>query len=113
MMFTKKDFGNDFTWGVSTAAYQVEGAYNADGKGLSIWDTFSQQKKKIMGNHNGNIACDFYNRYAEDILLLQQLQITNYRFSISWSRILPNGIGPVNYKGIDFYNRLIDYCLEL
>ena len=67
MKFSGKDFGEDFKWGVSTAAYQIEGAYNADGKGLSIWDTFSQKRKNIANNHNGNIACDFYNRYADDI----------------------------------------------
>lgn len=113
MLFTKEDFGADFKWGVSTAAYQIEGAHIADGKGLSIWDTFAQKKKKIIDNHNGNIACDFYNRYAEDIALMYELHIPNYRFSISWSRILPQGIGPINHKGIDFYNRIIDFCLEL
>ena len=113
MQFTKEDFGNDFKWGVSTAAYQIEGAHDADGKGLSIWDTFSQRRKKIAGNHNGNIACDFYNRYSDDITLLYNLNIPNYRFSISWSRILPQGTGAVNHIGIDFYNRIIDFCLEL
>jgi beta-glucosidase len=113
MLFTKEDFGADFHWGVSTAAYQIEGAHTADGKGLSIWDTFSQKKKKIIDNHNGNIACDYYNRYAEDIALLYKLNIPNYRFSISWSRILPQGTGPINHKGVDFYNRIIDFCLEL
>ncbi len=113
MLFTKDDFGDDFKWGVSTAAYQIEGAHNIDGKGLSIWDTFSQKKKKIFNNHNGNTACDFYTHYADDIALLYKLNIPNYRFSISWSRILPHGIGAVNIKGIDFYNKVIDFCLEL
>ena len=113
MLFTKEEFGADFNWGVSTAAYQIEGAHITDGKGLSIWDTFSQKKKKIIDNHNGNIACDYYNRYAEDIALLYKLNIPNYRFSISWSRILPQGTGPINHKGVDFYNRIIDFCLEL
>jgi beta-glucosidase len=113
MEFSKDDFGDDFKWGVSTAAYQVEGAYNAHGKGLSIWDSFSQKRKKIAGNHNGNIACDFYNRYSTDILLLYQLNIPHYRFSISWSRILPQGTGAINSRGIDFYNKVIDLCLEL
>jgi len=113
MQFIKEEFGADFNWGISTAAYQIEGAHTADGKGLSIWDTFSQKGKKIANNHNGNIACDYYNRYAEDIALLYKLNIPNYRFSISWSRILPQGIGPINHKGIDFYNRIIDFCLEL
>ena len=113
MLFTKNDFGDDFKWGVSTAAYQIEGAHNIDGKGSSIWDTFSQKKKKIFNDHNGNIACDFYAHYADDITLLYKLNIPNYRFSISWSRILPHGIGAVNIKGIDFYNKVIDFCLEL
>jgi len=113
MLYTKDDFGDDFKWGVSTAAYQIEGAHNADGKGISIWDTFSQKKKKIIDDHNGNVACNFYSHYAEDIALIYKLNIANYRFSISWSRILPNGTGQVNYKGIDFYNRVIDFCLEL
>ncbi|MEI8059896.1 MAG: family 1 glycosylhydrolase, partial [Ferruginibacter sp.] len=113
MQFIKEEFGADFNWGISTAAYQIEGAHTADGKGLSIWDTFSQKGKKIANNHNGNIACDYYNRYAEYIALLYKLNIPNYRFSISWSRILPQGIGPINHKGIDFYNRIIDFCLEL
>ena len=113
MRFTKDDFGDDFKWGVSTAAYQVEGGHNADGKGSSIWDTFSKKRKKIASGHHGNIACDFYNRYTDDITLLYKLNIPNYRFSISWSRILPHGTGAVNHKGIDFYNKVIDFCLEL
>jgi beta-glucosidase len=113
MLFTKNDFGEDFKWGVSTAAYQIEGGHNAEGKGPSIWDTFTQKKNKIFNNDNGNIACDFYNHYADDIALINKLNIPNYRFSISWSRVLPQGMGAVNYKGIDFYNRVIDSCLEL
>jgi beta-glucosidase len=104
-------FGDDFNWGVSTAAYQIEGAHNAEGKGASIWDNFSQKKKKIQGGHHGNIACDFYNLYPGDIRLLNQLNIPNYRFSISWSRIFPLGIGHINQPGVDYYNRLIDECL--
>lgn len=113
MLFTKNDFGEDFKWGVSTAAYQIEGSHNIDGKGPSIWDTFTRRKKKIFNNENGNTACDYYKHYAEDIALMYKLNIPNHRFSISWSRILPNGIGAVNHKGIDFYNRVIDFCLEL
>jgi len=113
MLFTKNEFGDDFKWGVSTAAYQVEGAHNIDGKGPSIWDCFTQKKKKIFNNDNGNIACDSYHRYAEDISLIYKLNISNYRFSVSWSRVLPQGVGIVNHKGIDFYNRVIDFCLEL
>lgn len=103
----------DFKWGVSTAAYQVEGAWNVDGKGRSIWDVFANTKGKIHNNSNGNIACDFYHRYAHDITIMSQLGIPNFRLSLSWSRIMPDGYGPVNNYGIDFYNRVIDLCLEL
>ena len=113
MLFTKADFGPDFHWGVSTAAYQIEGAHTTDGKGPSIWDTFSKKRGKIANNHHGNISCDFFNRYADDISLISQLNIPNYRFSIAWSRIFPLGAGSFNQKGIDFYNRLINRCLEL
>ncbi|MFN8250621.1 MAG: GH1 family beta-glucosidase [Ferruginibacter sp.] len=113
MLFAKDNFGADFKWGVSTAAYQIEGAHAADGKGLSIWDVFVKQRRKIAHGEHGDIACDFYNRYADDIALMYKMGIPNYRFSIAWSRILPQGIGPLNYKGIDFYNRVIDFCLEL
>ena len=113
MLFTKNDFGDNFKWGVSTAAYQIEGAHNEDGKGSSIWDDFVQQKKKIFNGHQGNTACNFYHHYADDIALMYKMNIPNYRFSISWSRIFPHGTGVINYKGIDFYNRVIDFCLEL
>ncbi len=113
MEITTSDFGEDFTWGVSTAAFQIEGAHDADGKGASIWDVFTEQKKKIYQNHHAKIACDFYNRYIQDLILMQSLCIPNYRFSLSWSRIFANGVGKINYKGIEFYNRIIDFCLEL
>lgn len=113
MHITRENFGDDFIWGVSTAAYQIEGAHQDHGKGLSVWDIFVQQKNKIRKNHTGDIACDFYNRYVDDLQLMHSLNIRNYRFSISWSRILPNGIGEVNQAGIDFYNRLIDLSLAL
>jgi beta-glucosidase len=103
-------FGTAFHWGVSTAAYQIEGAHDADGKGTSIWDKFVRIPKKIHGNQHGQITCDFYNRFEEDIFLLKELHIPNYRFSISWSRVLPMGTGEVNQKGIDYYNRIIDLC---
>jgi beta-glucosidase len=112
MQINRESFGDGFNWGVSTAAYQIEGAYDADGKGASIWDHFSGQKKKILDGHHGNTACDFYNRYAEDISLMSRLGIPNYRFSIAWSRIFPNGTGQVNQAGVDFYNQLIDHCLR-
>lgn len=105
-------FGSDFDWGVATAAYQIEGAYNEDGKGLSIWDTFSNKKGKIKNNDNGNTAVNHYHRFEEDLDLLKKMGFKNYRFSISWSRIFPEGIGQVNQKGVDFYHRLIDACVE-
>jgi beta-glucosidase len=108
----KSDFGEHFFWGVSTAAYQIEGAYNKDGKGISIWDDFSHKKGKIRNNHHADIACDYYHKFTNDIRLIKDLIIKNYRFSIAWSRILPNGYGHINQNGIDFYNKIIDACLE-
>jgi len=109
----KKDFGKDFMWGVSTAAYQIEGAPNVDGKGKSIWDEFVKKKGRILNNDNGDESCDFYNHYKSDLALMREMNVPNYRFSISWSRIFPNGIGQPNPLGVDFYNQLIDTCLEL
>ncbi|HWV70445.1 MAG TPA: GH1 family beta-glucosidase [Pseudosphingobacterium sp.] len=106
------DFGDDFVWGVATAAYQIEGASDVDGKGTSIWDEFTKKKGKIRDNHHGEVACNFYYRYKEDIQLMKSMHIKNYRFSISWPRILPNGIGEVNEAGIDFYNRVINECID-
>lgn len=111
--FKKSDFGNDFLWGVATASYQIEGAWNEDGKGVSIWDTFSQKKKNILNGDNGNVACDFYHTYENDIQIVKDLNMDVFRFSISWTRILPNGIGEINQKGIEFYHKVIDKCLAL
>lgn len=113
MLVTKKDFGENFNWGVSTAAFQIEGAYDVDGKGASIWDVFSMQKGKIYQNHHAKISCDFYNHYIQDLILMQSLNIPNYRFSLSWSRLMPQGAGKINCKGVEFYNKVIDFCLEL
>ncbi|WP_454060432.1 GH1 family beta-glucosidase [Elizabethkingia ursingii] len=113
MLLTKEAFGKDFIWGVSTAAYQIEGAHNLDGKGPSVWDTFVQKRNKIFRNHTGDIACDHYNRYIDDLYLMHSMNIRNYRFSVSWSRILPEGTGRINQAGIDFYNKLIVLSLEL
>lgn len=110
--FTKADFGDGFKWGVATAAYQIEGAWNEDGKGPSIWDTFSQNPKNIKTKENGNIACDFYHRYESDISLIRQLNMDVFRFSLSWSRVLPEGAGRMNPKGISFYHKVIDRCLQ-
>ncbi|WP_051199912.1 GH1 family beta-glucosidase [Flavobacterium subsaxonicum] len=109
---SRAQFGDDFEWGVSTAAFQIEGSHDADGKGLSIWDVFTARKGKIKGAHHARTACDFYNTYTTDIDLLRELKIPNFRFSFSWSRLLPNGTGVVNQAGIDYYNKLIDYMLQ-
>ncbi len=106
------DFRNDFMWGVASSSYQIEGAVNEDGKGQSIWDVFCRQEGKIKNGETGEIACDHYHRYAEDIALMAQLGVNTYRFSISWPRILPDGIGRVNPKGIAFYSKLVDCLLE-
>lgn len=111
-LLNKQLFGDDFAWGVSTAALQIEGAHDVDGKGESIWDVFSAKKGKIFGGHHHYTACDFYNCYRRDIDLIKQLNIPHFRFSIAWSRLLPNGIGEVNQAGIDHYNKVIDYCLQ-
>jgi beta-glucosidase len=108
----KKLFGDDFIWGVSVAALQIEGACDADGKGESIWDVFAAKKGKILNGDVPSKACDFYNQYQQDINLIKHLNIPCFRFSISWTRIFPNGIGEINQAGIDFYNRVINYCLE-
>lgn len=109
----KASFGTDFKWGVATAAYQIEGAVDVDGRSPSIWDTFSHTEGKIKTGENGDMACDFYNRYSSDLELLKELNFGVYRFSLSWSRILPDGTGKVNEKGIEFYHNVIDKCLEL
>lgn len=108
----KDQFGQDFLWGVSTAAFQIEGAHDADGKGSSIWDVFTSQKGKVKNGHHAITACDFYNSYQNDISLISHLNIPNFRFSISWPRIMPTGIHPVNQAGIDYYNKIIDSLLE-
>lgn len=112
-MVSREQFGKDFKWGVSTAAYQIEGSIRKDGKGLSIWDAFVKKKGKIQNRETGDVSCDFYNNYTKDLALMANLGISNYRFSISWSRILPDGKGKPNIYGIDFYNRVINFCLEL
>ncbi len=110
--FTKADFGPDFKWGVAAAAYQTEGAWNIDGKSESNWDYFSRIPGKIANEENADVAADFYHRYSEDIDLIKAMNFDIFRFSVSWSRILPAGTGAVNAKGIDFYHRVIDKCLS-
>lgn len=107
-----KVFPDGFVWGSATSSYQIEGGWNADGKGPSIWDVFCMIPGKIMGNEDGNIACDHYHRFREDVALMQSLGMKAYRFSISWSRVLPAGRGEINPSGIDFYNQLIDTLLD-
>ena len=97
------DFPKEFLWGSATASYQIEGAANKDGKGKSIWDTFTHTPGKIKNNENGDIAVDHYHRYKEDISLMNDVKFNSYRFSISWPRIIPEGTGSINQKGIDFY----------
>jgi beta-glucosidase len=105
-------FPKDFLWGTATSSYQVEGAWNADGKGESIWDRAAHTPGKIKDGLNGDVACDQYHRYKEDIAIMKQLNMKSYRFSTSWPRVLPNGTGQVNQKGLDYYSRLADALLE-
>lgn len=107
-----QDFGKDFVFGVSTAAYQIEGAHNMHDKGASIWDHFTSKKGTTFNNQHGQIACDFYNKFEEDILLMKSMNIKHFRFSLAWSRIIPNGTGKVSADGIHFYNRVINFCLK-
>lgn len=104
-------FPAGFIWGTATAAYQIEGAVADDGRTASIWDTFSHTPGKVLGGDTGDVAADHYHRYATDAALMGELGVSAYRFSTSWSRIIPSGTGPVNRKGIDFYSRLIDELL--
>ncbi|HWC79921.1 MAG TPA: GH1 family beta-glucosidase [Pseudonocardiaceae bacterium] len=97
-----------FLWGVSTSAYQIEGAVTADGRGQSVWDTFCATPGKIADGSTGDVACDHYHRYPQDIALMRELGIAAYRFSVAWPRIQPEGTGPVNPAGLDFYDRLVD-----
>jgi len=111
-MIKSTDFGTDFLWGVATAAAQVEGASNQYGKGQSIWDNFSSRSGKIKKGNKLDVACDFYHKYQEDIALVKLLGFKVFRFSIAWSRILPNGTGEINPEGIRFYHNVIDECLK-
>lgn len=105
-------FADGFLWGMATASYQVEGAWNEDGKGESIWDRCTHTVGKIKGGGTGDVACDAYHLYPQDIALLKRLNLRSYRFSISWPRIQPTGTGAPNQKGIDHYKRFVDMLLE-
>ncbi len=106
-------FPKDFLWGAATSAYQIEGGHLADGKGPSIWDAFCQVPGKILNGDTGNDACDHYHKMEEDVLMMKALNIEAYRFSISWSRLMPNGTTSlINEAGIDYYNRLIDTLIK-
>lgn len=102
----------DFKWGVSTAAYQIEGAAGEDGRGPSIWDLFCRQQGRIANGDTGDVACDHYHRYREDVALMRRLGVQVYRFSVAWPRVLPQGRGQPNKPGLDFYDRLIDELLR-
>ncbi len=104
-------FPADFVWGAASASYQIEGGWQDDGKGLSVWDVFSHQPGKITNGDTGDVACDHYHRYAEDVALMQALGLGAYRFSIAWPRVIPAGVGAVNPAGLDFYDRLVDVLL--
>jgi beta-glucosidase len=105
-------FPDDFIWGAATAAYQVEGAWNEDGKGESIWDRFGHTLGKIETGETGDQACDHYHRWPEDVALMKRLGLSAYRFSTAWTRVVPGGHGEVNQAGLDFYSRLVDALLE-
>ena len=109
---TEYKFPEDFTWGAAAASYQIEGAYDEDGKGESIWDRFTHQKGNIKNGDTGDVACDHYHRYKEDVKLMKEIGLDSYRFSIAWPRIFPEGTGSINQKGLDFYKRLVDELLQ-
>ena len=101
-------FPDGFVWGAATAAYQIEGAVRDDGRGPSIWDTFSRTPGRVYAGHTGDVACDHYHRYRDDVALMADLGLAAYRFSVAWPRVQPDGSGPVEPRGLDFYDRLVD-----
>lgn len=105
-------FPADFAWGAASAAYQIEGGAFADGKGPSVWDHFSHRPGVVWKDQNGDVACDHYHRYKDDVALMKQLGLRAYRLSVSWPRVMPDGAGAVNAKGLDFYDRLVDELLR-
>lgn len=105
-------FPDGFFWGIASSSYQIEGAWNEDGKGESIWDRFAHTPGNVANNDTGDVACDHYHRYLEDVALLKELGVKVYRFSTSWPRVLPEGKGEANRAGLDFYSRLVDEVLK-
>lgn len=105
-------FPKGMKWGVATASYQIEGAANKDGRGPSIWDTFAKTPGKVVNADNGDVACDSYHRYKEDVEIMEDLGVDFYRFSVAWPRIFPDGTGEVNKEGLAYYHRLVDELLE-
>ncbi|MEU4577404.1 GH1 family beta-glucosidase [Nonomuraea sp. ATR24] len=101
-------FPTGFAWGAATSAYQIEGAVTADGRGVSIWDTFTRTPGRVVGGQHADVAIDHYHRYRDDVRIMADLGLSSYRFSVSWPRVQPYGSGPVNHKGLDFYKRLTD-----
>ncbi|MDO9066750.1 MAG: family 1 glycosylhydrolase, partial [Chloroflexota bacterium] len=104
-------FPPGFLWGAATSAYQTEGAWNEDGRGPSVWDTFVRRPGRVWRGQTGDVAADHYHRWAEDVDLMAQIGLQAYRCSVSWPRVLPQGAGQVNEKGLDFYDRLVDALL--
>jgi beta-glucosidase len=111
MTIDPSSFPSDFVWGAATASYQIEGAAHEDGRGESVWDRFCATPGKVRGGDNGDVACDFYHRYRDDVKLMKQLGLDAFRFSIAWPRVVPQGRGKVNEAGLDFYDRLVDELL--
>ena len=111
-MSTMAQFPTGFLWGAATASYQIEGAARDGGRGESVWDVFSHTEGKVANGHTGDVACDHYHRLDDDVTMMADLGLQSYRFSISWSRVMPDGRGSVNQEGVDFYQRLVDRLLE-
>jgi len=101
-------FSKDFIWGASSAAYQIEGAAFEDNKGWSVWDMYCRRSGNVINDETGDVACDHYHRYREDVALMREIGLKGYRFSIAWPRVFPEGTGRINPKGLDFYRRLVD-----
>src|SRR5947209_6042427 len=104
-------FPADFVWGTATSAYQIEGAVRADGRGETIWDRFTHTPGRVRDGGTGDIACDSYHHYPEDIALMREIGTNAYRFSVAWSRIFPDGYGRLNHAGLDHYERVVDALL--